>query len=55
MAVKIGDIVSYEGNDYRVMKRFSQTVCISGKNGNHCVPVSDVTIIKSTILPNSFM
>lgn len=52
MAVKIGDIVSYEGNDYRVMKRFSQTVCISGKNGNHCAPVSDVTIIKSTILPN---
>lgn len=52
MTVKISDIVSYEGNHYRVMKRFSQTVCISGKNGNRCVPVSDVTIIKSTILPN---
>lgn len=52
MAVKIGDIVSYEGNNYRVTKRFSQTVYISGENGNRGVPVSDVTIIKSTILPN---
>lgn len=52
MAVKIGDIVSYEGNNYRVTKRFSQTVYISGENGNRGVPVFDVTLIKSATLPN---
>ena len=52
MTVKVSDIVSYGGPHYRVMKRSPRVVYISGKNDDHVVPVSDVTLVKSTTLPN---